>query len=86
VGLTIVEYINHLRIEQSKRLLIYTDDSVLDIALASGFNSRQHFFRVFNTVAGISPQQYRQENHPMHSQQIYRFDNVKDVFYEENEG
>lgn len=86
MGMTIVEYINRLRIEQSKRLLIYTDDSVLDIAMASGFNSRQHFFRVFNTIEGISPQQYRQENHPTHSQQIYRFENVDDYFYDENEG
>lgn len=86
VGMTIVEYTNQLRIEQSKRLLLYTDDSVLDIALASGFNSRQHFFRVFNTIEGISPQQYRQENHPKHSQQIYRFENINDVFVNENDG
>lgn len=85
VGMTIVECVNQLRIEQSKRMLIYTDDSVLDIAMASGFNSRQHFFRVFNTLTGISPQQYRQENRPTQSQQIYRFENADDFFIIENE-
>ena len=60
-GTTLVKYINHLRIEKSKRLLSsYFEYSVMDIVIACGFNSRQHFFRVFKAETGMSPMQYRQ--------------------------
>jgi AraC family transcriptional regulator len=34
---------------------------VLDVALACGFKSQQHFARVFRSVCGASPTEYRRE-------------------------
>ena len=85
LGITIVEYINRQRIEQSKRLLMFTDDPIVDVAIASGFNSRQHFFRVFSALAGMSPQQFRREHGDRRVQQLFLFDQASDHSYD-NEG
>ena len=81
-GLTMVEYLNQLRVEQAKRLLMFTEDAVMDVAVASGFNSRQHFFRVFNAATGMSPQQFRQAQHVRQARQLYFFDNAEDHSYD----
>jgi AraC-like DNA-binding protein len=82
MGVTLVQYINQQRIEQSKQLLMYTDDAIVDVAIASGFNSRQHFFRVFNGMTNMSPQQFRQEYRAKNMKQLFLFDNVSDNFYD----
>ena len=82
MGMTMIEYANRLRVEQSKRLLMYTDDPVVDVAIACGFNSRQHFFRVFNALTGVSPQQFRQEHSARSAQPVFLFDNVEDHSYD----
>ena len=83
-GMTMIEYANRLRVEQSKRLLMYTDDPVVDVAIACGFNSRQHFFRVFNAMTGVSPQQFRQEHSARSLQSVFLFDNVEDHSYDKS--
>ena len=82
LGMTIVAYINQQRIEQSKRLLMFTDDPIVDVAIASGFNSRQHFFRVFTGAVGMSPQQFRQEYGDRRVQQVFLFDQASDHSYD----
>jgi AraC family transcriptional regulator len=37
------------------------DARVLDVALACGFKTQQHFAQVFRGVWGVSPTEYRQE-------------------------
>jgi AraC family transcriptional regulator len=34
---------------------------VLDVAVACGFKTQQHFARVFRQMCGVGPTQYRQE-------------------------
>lgn len=53
------EYINHLRINQSCRLLKTTTESVADIAYTAGFSSVPYFNRVFRHRQGCTPLQYR---------------------------
>ncbi len=53
-------YINNLRIEKSKELLIDTNDSILEIALATGFSSASYFNNIFKKVVGMTPVAYRQ--------------------------
>ena len=84
MGMTMVEYLNQLRVEQSKRLLMYTDEAVVDVAVACGFNSRQHFFRVFNALVGVSPQQYRQTHSAMPARSVFMFDDVDDHSYDKD--
>jgi AraC family transcriptional regulator len=37
------------------------DARVLDVAVACGFKTQQHFAQVFRDVCGISPTEYRQD-------------------------
>jgi AraC family transcriptional regulator len=37
------------------------DGRVLDVAVACGFKTQQHFAQVFRNVCGLSPTMYRRE-------------------------
>ncbi|ONI37851.1 hypothetical protein AN639_08765 [Candidatus Epulonipiscium fishelsonii] len=56
------EYIRKIRIEQSKFLLLHTNNSILNIALSVGYDSDTYFCTIFKKQEGISPSQYR-KNH-----------------------
>jgi transcriptional regulator GlxA family with amidase domain len=52
-------YLLTRRIERAKHLLTTTEDSVLEIALAVGFESAASFSRAFRRVVGVSPRAFR---------------------------
>lgn len=56
---TFFDYVNDRRIETAMGWLKETDMSVLDIAIAAGFNSRSTFYKAFWARAGRTPQDYR---------------------------
>ncbi|MFD0677715.1 MULTISPECIES: helix-turn-helix domain-containing protein [unclassified Paenibacillus] len=58
-GEYLTDYINQVRIEKAKELLVQTDLRVNDIAERIGIHSRTTFLRVFKKVEGISPNEYR---------------------------
>jgi AraC family transcriptional regulator len=58
-GMSPYRYMQTLRIEHSKRLLKNHKCSVLDVALAVGFENPQHFATVFRRIVGHSPSAYR---------------------------
>lgn len=49
------------KIEESKRLLAYTDKSGVEIALYLGFSSQSHFSRTFKKYTSVTPNEYRQK-------------------------
>jgi len=49
------------RIERAKEMLRSAEMRILDVAVACGFKTQQHFARVFRHLCGISPTEYRQE-------------------------
>src|SRR5215472_9013832 len=49
------------RIERAKEMLRAPGARVLDVAVACGFKTQQHFARVFRHVCGTSPTEYRLE-------------------------
>ncbi len=55
-------YLNRVRIEKSKELLINTKAKLTDIALSVGYGDQSYFCRVFRRIVGISPMQYRRKN------------------------
>ncbi len=59
---TFSQYVNELRIEKSKDLLLGTNLSILDIALAIGYNNVNYFHKAFKERLGITPYKYRQVN------------------------
>ena len=54
-------YVNQLRINESKRLLNETDLNMGDIAFKVGFNTQSHFNRVFKSIVGQSPSEFREK-------------------------
>ena len=58
-GVTFTEYLNKYRIKKSIELLSNTDMSVTEISAKTGFNSSNHYCKVFKNVTGISPLSYR---------------------------
>ena len=55
------QFVLHRRVERAKEMLRAAEMRVLDVAVACGFKSQQHFARVFRSVCGASPTEYRQE-------------------------
>lgn len=58
-GSSFKEYLNLVRIEESKRLLSNTDYSIIDIAIAVGFEDQSYFCKVFKKYTGLTPTGYR---------------------------
>ncbi len=56
-GMTVRQYITHLRIEFAKRRIVETGD-ILGSALESGFGDLGHFYRVFKRHVGCTPQEF----------------------------
>ncbi|WP_339617317.1 AraC family transcriptional regulator [uncultured Gilvimarinus sp.] len=54
------EFINFYRVEEVKRLLDSDADmTIMDMALAAGFNSQSAFQRFFKRLVGVTPSEYR---------------------------
>ena len=49
------------RIERAKAMLRAPDARILDVAIACGFKTQQHFAQVFRDVCGVTPTQYRED-------------------------
>ena len=49
-------------ITEAKRLLIYTDKSVKEIAFIIGYEDQHYFSRLFSKEAGISPTDYKKQH------------------------
>lgn len=62
VGMSIREYINLLRINEAKRLLLTTDKSVSTIAMDIGFENISYFSTVFRKLTGLSPKEWKSGN------------------------
>lgn len=60
INLSLIEYINGVRIKAAQNLIERSSDSIAEIAAKTGFMTTAHFRRVFKDATGLSPQQYRQ--------------------------
>lgn len=58
-GDNVINYINSLRINESKRMLCQTSLTINDIALYLGYNNSQTFNRFFKKYEGITPGEFR---------------------------
>ena len=58
-GLTIREYIEHLRLRAARRLLNGPKTEIYLIALAVGYHHLETFYRAFRRVFGCTPLEYR---------------------------
>jgi AraC-like DNA-binding protein len=58
-GILFNHYLSGIRIKHARELLSTTDDAVIDIAYAVGFNSLDSFNRQFKSITGTTPLKYR---------------------------
>ncbi|MNT78715.1 Exoenzyme S synthesis regulatory protein ExsA [compost metagenome] len=61
-GMTPVLYLQNIRVEQAKRMLLSSKLSVSEIALQSGFADDAYFIRFFKRLTGHTPSAYRKMN------------------------
>lgn len=59
MGLTVFEYLNKIRIEFGRQLLMDPDLGILEVCLDSGFNNLSHFNKQFKKITGVTPSEYR---------------------------
>jgi AraC family transcriptional regulator len=60
-GETPHQFVLRLRVERAKEMLCSAEPRVLDVAIACGFKTQQHFARVFRQLCGSTPTEYRRE-------------------------
>ena len=58
---TPLKYLNKVRIEKAKELLLHTNEKIGAIAQAVGIENTNHFIRLFKEKTGVSPSVYRRE-------------------------
>jgi AraC family transcriptional regulator of arabinose operon len=63
-GQSMMEYLTRLRLREAARLLALTSRSVAEIGRDVGFESSNHFSRLFKKYYGISPRLYRATVNP----------------------
>ena len=61
LGRTPVEYINQVRVNRAKELLLHTDMSIKEIAWETGFADEFYFSRVFKKMEGKSPRNFKRQ-------------------------
>jgi len=58
LGLSFSMYINGIRVEKAKSMIIEGDLSISDIAARTGFGSEQNFFKQFKRHTGVTPKRF----------------------------
>ncbi len=61
-GTSFVEYLSNYRINSSLYDLVYTDNSILNIALNNGFHSHKTYSIAFKKLYNCTPMEYRRNN------------------------
>ena len=59
VGMSFREYLCSVRIEASKQLLLSTEYSLADIAVAVGFPDQSYYCKTFKKITGLTPGKFR---------------------------
>lgn len=59
VGMTPIEYVNHIRIDKARSYLDFTNLNACEIAKYCGFENNNYFWRTFKKKTGLTPGEYR---------------------------
>ena len=57
--------LNRFRVRQTQVSLTHNDRNITDVAFEAGFGSSQYFARVFKTMVGMTPSEYRSQRGDM---------------------
>ncbi|HEP3197907.1 TPA: response regulator transcription factor [Streptococcus pyogenes] len=53
------QYLNHVRIQKAQQLLLYTNQSINELAYETGYNTNHYFIKMFKKLNGLSPKEFR---------------------------
>lgn len=62
VGITVIEYLTNIRINQAKQQLLISNKNCTQICFGVGYNNQSYFTRIFKQISGMTPRQFRLEN------------------------
>jgi AraC-like DNA-binding protein len=65
MGINFFEFINHYRVEYAKKCLCDPQrdgDTIINIAMAAGFNNKTSFNQAFKKSTALTPSQYRKQH------------------------
>ena len=62
-GETLFAYFNRMKIDEAKRLIRESDESILNIQLMCGFRTSSNFNKAFKKLVGMTPSEYKKQ-HP----------------------
>ena len=58
---TVIEYLNQIRIKNARQLLEFSDKDIGQVAQLCGFRSTAYFCNLFRKLTGTSPTEFRRE-------------------------
>ena len=61
MGTSFVDYLNDYRLSMASRMLVSSDDNIIDIAAHCGYDNLSYFNRIFKKKYGITPSAYRRK-------------------------
>ena len=61
-GVTLIAYLNHVRLSNAARLLRETTESIATVASAVGFADQSYFDRQFKRAFGCTPKEFRRQS------------------------
>ena len=61
MSISIVDYIQQMKIEQAKALLRFTDHSLAEISAQLSFSSQGYFQKIFKDITGLTPSVWREK-------------------------
>ena len=64
-GQNLVDYLNTLRLDQAKKLLLETDLTIREISAQCGYNHERSFSRAFLQSEKMTPGKFREANRPL---------------------
>ncbi|MBU5488273.1 AraC family transcriptional regulator [Clostridium sp. MSJ-8] len=59
MGISVMNYYKKIKIDRSKSLLMNGNKSILEISTLLGFCDQGHFTKVFKSIVGMTPTEYR---------------------------
>ncbi|MCQ2432240.1 MAG: AraC family transcriptional regulator [Clostridia bacterium] len=68
--ITFMQYVDLMRLEKAKDLLLATDMNIYDIVTLTGISSAPRFFRTFRAAYGVTPHTYRRRMREKNGGQI----------------
>jgi len=65
-GMTLVAYLNSVRMERARSLLLNTDATVESIAKQCGFGDTKYFMKTFKRINSVTPSEFRRSYTRLH--------------------